>query len=171
MIQSPTGLIHAIAASIALVAGLFVFARPRSTTFHRTMAYIYGDVMAVVVVTAFSIYHLTKSFNLLHVATILSCFPLIIGIVAALGRRPKDCWLRIYYYWMSWSYVLLCAAFFAEIATRIMMPYLSSHFEINSALVYAAIVGFTSLFVVVLGWRLVERNRRIVAGFQSHEPT
>src|SRR5438477_9693683 len=131
MIQSTTGLIHAIAALVALIAGLIVFARPRSTPFHRTMAYIYGGAMAVVIVTAFSIYHLTKSFNFLHFATIVSCFPLIIGIGAALSRWPKDRWLRIYYYWMSWSYVLLCAAFFAEIATRIMMPYLSSHFGIH----------------------------------------
>lgn len=171
MIQSTAGLIHAIAASVALVAGLVVFARPRCTPFHRTMAYIYGGAMAVVVVTALSIYHLTKSFNFLHVATIVSCFPLIIGISTALTRRPKDRWLRIYYYWMGWSYVLLCAAFCAEIATRIMMPYLSSHFGIQSALVYAAIVGFTSLFVVVLGRHLVERNRRIVATFQSRERT
>ena len=167
MIQSTTGLIHAIAASMALLAGLVVFARPRSTSFHRMMAYVYGGAMAVVVVTAFCIYHLTKSFNFLHVATILSCFPLIVGISAALARRPKGRWLRIYYYSMTWSYVLLCAAFFAEIATRIMMPYLSAHFGIRSALVYAAIVGFTSFIVVALGWQLVERNRRIVASFQD----
>ena len=167
MIQSTTGLIHAIAASVALIAGLVVFARPRSTSFHRMMAYVYGGAMAVVVVTAFCIYHLTKSFNFLHVATIVSCFPVIVGISAALTRRPKGRWLRIYYYSMGWSYVLLCAAFFAEIATRIMMPYLSAHFGIHSALIYAAIVGFTSFFVVVLGRHLVERNRRIVATFQD----
>jgi uncharacterized membrane protein len=171
VIQSTTGLIHAIAATVALISGLVVFARPKSTPFHRGMAYLYGGAMAVVIVTAFSIYHLTKSFNFLHVATIVSCFPLIIGISAALTRRPKDRWLRIYYYWMGWSYVLLCAAFFAEIATRIMMPFLSSHFGVHSPLVYTAIVGFTSLFVVVLGWHLVERNRRIVATFQSRERT
>src|ERR1700676_3312791 len=163
MIQNTTGLIHAIAASVAIIAGLVVFARPRCTPFHRTMVYIYGGAMAVVIVTAFSIYHLTKSFNFLHVATIVSCFPLIIGIYAAVARRPKYRWLRIYYYCMGWSFVLLTAAFFAEIATRILMPYLSSHFGIHSALVYAAIVGLTSLFVVVLGRHLVERNRRIVA--------
>jgi uncharacterized membrane protein len=169
MIQSTTGLIHAIFAAVALVAGLVVFARPRCTAFHETMAYIYGGAMVVVVVTAFCIYHLTKSFNFLHVATFVSCFPLIIGMSAGLFRRPKARWLGVYYYWLGWSYVLLWAAFCAEIATRIMMPYFASHFGVHSALIYAGIVAFTSLFVVVLGWRLVERNRRIVATFQSSE--
>jgi uncharacterized membrane protein len=171
MIQSITGLIHAIAALVALISGLVVFARPRSTRFHTSMAYIYGAAMVIVIVTAFSIYHLTKSFNFLHVATIVSCFPLTIGIAAALGRHPKGRWLGIYYYSMGWSYVLLCAAFFAEIATRILMPLLSSRFGVHSTLLYTAIVGFTSLLVVALGRQLVERNRRIVAKFESQEQT
>src|SRR5436305_2928455 len=115
MIQSTTGLIHAIAAALALVAGLIVFGRPRSTPVHRAMAYLYGGLMAVVVVTAFSIYHLTNSFNLLHVATVISCVPLVIGIAAGVSQRPRDRWLPVYYFWTGWSYVLLCAAFFAEI--------------------------------------------------------
>jgi hypothetical protein len=124
--------------------------------------------MVVVILTAFCIYHLTRSFNLLHVATIVSCFPLIIGVGAALTRRPTGRWLNIYYYWMTWSYVLLCAAFFAEIATRIMMPYFTRHFGFHSGLLYGAIVGFTSIVVIAFGWQLVERNRRIVAALENH---
>ena len=111
MIQSITGWIHTIAACIALLSGFVVFLRPKATVFHKAMGYGYSSNMAVLLVTAFFIYHLTKSFNALHVAAILSCPPLIGGLSAAITRRPKGSWLMRHYSWMCWSYIGLWAAF------------------------------------------------------------
>ena len=168
MIQSITGWIHTLVACTALLSGLVVFLRPQATVFHKAMGYVYSSNMAVLIVTAFFIYHLTKSFNALHVAAILSCPPLIGGLSAAITRRPKGSWRMRHYFWMGWSYIGLWAAFVAEIATRILRPYLILHFKTHPGTLFWVIVGVASVGVTVAGWHLVERNRKLVTLFQKH---
>ena len=111
MIQSTTGLIHTLAALCALLTGIVIFSRPKGTSFHRALGYGYSISMTVMIMTAFFIYHLTKSFNLLHIFAIVSCPPLILGFSAAFRRRSG--WLPKHYHWMCYSYMGLCAAFVA----------------------------------------------------------
>src|SRR5215467_7047736 len=100
MIQSATGLIHTVAAVCALLTGMIIFTRPKATFFHRTLGYAYSISMTVMLGTAFFIYHLTKSFNLLHVFAIVSFPPLVLGFSAAFARGHG--WLQRHYQWMCY---------------------------------------------------------------------
>ena len=168
MIQSTTGLIHTLAAVCALLTGIVIFSRPKATFFHRSLGYVYSISMVVMLVTAFFIYHLTKSFNFLHIFAILSCPPLALGFEAAFTRRSG--WLARHYHWMCYSYMGLCAAFVAETTTRIVMPYLVSHYQIRSMALFWIIIGACSFGVFRAGRWLMERNRSLVAKF-SHDQT
>ena len=164
MIQSPTGLIHTLAAVCALLTGIVIFTRPKATFFHRSLGYVYSISMIVMLGTAFFIYHLTKSFNFLHIFAVVSCPPLILGFSAAFMRRRG--WLPRHYHWMCYSYMGLCAAFVAETTTRIVMPYLASHFHIRSMAWFWMIIGVCSFGVFYAGRLLMERNKSLVAKFQ-----
>jgi uncharacterized membrane protein len=164
MIQSTTGLIHTLAAICALMSGIVIFTRPKATFFHRAFGYVYSVSMTVMLVTAFFIYHLTKSFNFLHIFAIASCPPLILGFSAAFTRRRG--WLPRHYHWMCYSYMGLCAAFVAETATRIVMPYLVAHYRIRSMAWFWVMVGVCSFGVFYAGRRLMERNKSLIAKFQ-----
>jgi len=169
MIRSITGLIHTIAAGCALVSGLVIFRRPKATLFHRALGYTYSSSMVILIVTAFFIYHLTKSFNVLHIFAIVACPPLILGLSAAMTQRPKGQWLMRHYYWMGWSYVGLCAALLAEVATRIVMPYVYVHFGWRSK-AFFIIVGVASFVVSGFGGYFIERNRELVQRFNTKGP-
>ncbi len=167
MIQSLTGLIHTITAGAALLSGMIIFARPKGTHFHKAMGYTYSISMIVLILTAFSIYHLTKTFNFLHIAAIISCPPLALGLAAAITRRPKGEWLVRHYYWISWSYIGLCSAFVAEAMTRIVMPYVYGRFGLHSMALFWMLVAVASSAVTLPGWYFVERNRKLIAEFQN----
>jgi uncharacterized membrane protein len=167
MIQSTSGLIHTLAALCALLTGIVIFSRPKGTYFHRTLGYVYSVSMTVMLVTAFLTYHLTKSFNFLHIFAIASCPPFILGFWAAFGRHSG--WLPRHYHWMCYSYMGLCAAFVAEIATRIVMPYLVAHYHIRSMAWFWVIVGVCSFGVFYAGTRLMERNKNLIAQFQHDQ--
>src|SRR5688500_7496183 len=124
MIHSATGLVHTIAAVIALITGVVIFLRPKRGRFHRSIGYIYSVSMIILIVTAFSIYRLTRSFNILHIAAVISSVTLGLGLFAARTRKPSGFWLERHYHWMAWSYIGLFAAFLAETATRVVVPYL-----------------------------------------------
>jgi uncharacterized membrane protein len=164
MIQSTTGLIHTLAAICALMVGIVIFTRPKATFFHRTLGYVYSISMVVMLVTAFFIYHLTKSFNFLHIFAIVSCPPLALGFEAAFNRRSG--WLARHYHWMCYSYMGLCAAFVAETTTRVVMPYLVSRYHIRSMALFWIIIGVCSWVVFYAGRRLMERNKSLIPKFQ-----
>src|SRR5687768_12828025 len=93
MIHSVTGLVHTIAASIALVTGVAIFFRPKATKLHKALGYLYSLSMITLIVTAFSIYRLTRSFNILHVAALVSSVTLGFGPLLrhlAAAQRPVD---------------------------------------------------------------------------------
>ncbi len=165
MIQSTTGLIHTLAAVCALLIGIVIFTRPKATFLHRTLGYVYSISMTVMLVTAFFIYHLTKSFNLLHFLAIVSFPPLVLGFAAAFNRRRG--WLSQHYKWMCFSYMGLCAALIAETTTRVVLPYLASHYRIRSLAWLWAIVGVSAFGVFYAGILIMERNKSLVAKFQE----
>ncbi len=87
MIHNLTGLIHTLAAVLALFSG-FIFFRPKGGRFHRTLGYVYVGSMATTVVTSLLIFRLTRSFNILHFAAFVSGIGVGLGLFAAVTRRP-----------------------------------------------------------------------------------
>lgn len=122
MIHDFTGLVHTTSAFAAMAVGAIIFLRPKRGTFHRSLGYIYCVSMAVVIGTSFAIYRLTGTFNALHGAAIAGCVSVGFGFAHALLRRPRGQWYVWHYYWMSWSFIGLLAAFVAELSTRVAMP-------------------------------------------------
>lgn len=165
MIRSTLGLVHTIAAVLALLAGVFIFVRPKATALHRSLGYTYSVSMAVVIGTALFIYNLTQSFNLLHVFALVSCPPLLLGFIAALRRRPG--WLSTHYEWMCYSYLGLVAAFISETATRVLMPFIVAQYQVRSLVPFWGVVGISTVIVVYIGIRLIERNKTLVTKFNS----
>ena len=157
MVQDFTGLVHLTAAMAALLAGAFIFFRRKGTRLHRFVGYVYAAAMITVVVTALLIYRLTQSFNILHFFAVVASPPLLLGLAAALRRKPG--WLESHYRWMSWSYVGLFAAFAAETATRVIVPFGREHFGITSRGFFWALVFGMSALVAAAGARLIRQNR------------
>src|SRR5213595_2747609 len=117
MVRDLTGLIHTIAASLAILIGTVVFLRPKGGTVHRVLGYGYSLCMLTVIVTSFAIYRLTGRFNFLHGAAIASSISVGFGFGHAFSRKPKNSWYGWHFYWMSWSFIGLLAAFVAELST------------------------------------------------------
>ena len=153
-----------IAAVAALLIGLCIFLRPKATTLHKILGYVYSVSMLTMLITALSIYRLTSSFNLLHAFAILSTIQLSRGLYHAISRKPKGAWLAPHYRWMSYSYIGLCAALVAEGSARVLMPYLHDH-GIQSFGWFWVIVGIATFAVVSIGQFLMQRNRAILKGY------
>lgn len=157
MARDFTGYLHLSAAVVALLAGATIFFRRKGTVIHRGLGYVYSAAMVTVLVTALLIYRLTHSFNILHFFAVVATPPLVIGLTVAILRRPG--WLEWHYRWMSWSYVGLFAAFLAETATRVILPYAREHFGITSrSFFWTLVFGMTAL-VTLVGARLIRRNQ------------
>ncbi len=116
IIHSTTGLIHLISALIAMLTGAVVLLRPKGTTWHKRIGYVYVGSMIILNLSAFGIYHLTGSFGIFHGLALVSLGSLIGGMYPAI-RRTKD-WLEYHYEFMGWSVIGLYAAFFAETSVR-----------------------------------------------------
>ena len=123
--ESPIGLGHFFAALIALVIGPVSFLRRKGDRLHRLLGYTYVSVMAVVNVSALTMYELTGGPNLFHFFAALSLATIVPGVWCVLrarrtGRREL---LISHYYFMSWSYFGLLAAFVSQVATQVrVMP-------------------------------------------------
>jgi uncharacterized membrane protein len=159
MIHDLTGLIHTVAALLAMATGSVIFLRPKGGARHRQIGYVYTAAMVIMLITAFIIYRLTGGFNALHFAAILSSITLIIGLKFALFRTPTAGWYFYHFLWMSWSYVGLLAAFVAELSTRVAMPLVVEKFGPESRAVFWGIVSVASAAVIFAGGRLIHRHR------------
>ena len=158
MIHDLTGLIHTVAAMLAMATGSVIFLRPKGGSRHRKLGYVYSIAMVVMLITAFMLYRLTGGFNALHIAAIISSVTIAFGLKFAVSRQPAQGWYFFHYLWMSWSYVGLLAAFVAELSTRVAMPLVVEKFGSESRTVFWIIVGFASAFVIFSGARLINRH-------------
>jgi hypothetical protein len=158
MIHDLKGLVHTVAASAAILIGAVIFLRPKGGRAHRWFGYAYSLCMLTVVVTSFTIYRLTGRFNFLHGAAIASSISLSFGLAHAVLRWPRELWQVWHYYWMSWSFIGLVAAFVAEISTRVAMPYIVAHVGRSYLLGFWVVVGLASLLVFAIGIYLVNRH-------------
>ena len=110
---------HVIAASAAILLGLFVFLNRKGTCRHVRIGIGYVVSMVVMNLTALGLYRLTGQFNAFHVAALMSMATVVAGMVPAVRRQPRDRWLRYHFEFMSWSYVGLIAGAVSEAATRL----------------------------------------------------
>ena len=167
MIHDTTGLVHTLAATVAMISGAIVLLRPKGGRIHRLIGYLYASSMILMLGTLFAMYRLTGSFNVLHGGAIFSTLTLFIGLNYAITRRPVGQWFIGHYHWMSWPYVGLIAAFFAELSTRLAMPYLAEKFPEMG--VFWLMVGLVSAFIVWIGGRWIRRFAPALARSPSNQ--
>ena len=159
MTHDLTGVIHTLAASIAILVGAVVFLRPKGGPWHRRLGYAYVLCMLIVIVTALAIYRLTGRFNVLHGAAVASSISIGCGFSHAWLRKPHGMWHVWHFYWMSWSFIGLLAAFVAEMATRVARPWMVASFGGSSLGSFWSVVGTVTLLVVFVGGHLVNTHR------------
>ena len=109
---------HFLTAIVAIVTGATVVFRGKGTVFHRCCGRVYLVSMLIVNLSALSIYDLRGHFGPFHAAAIISLFSVLVGTLSVWRRRAGNDWKIAHAYWMSWSYVGLCAAAVSESATR-----------------------------------------------------
>ena len=117
--MSLLGWFHTATALVALASGAAVLLRRKGTRWHRRAGWTYVVSMLVLNATALMIYRLFGTFGPFHFAALLSLFTVLAGVFFAVRRRPPGKWVEAHYYWMTFSYVGLVAAAFAEVATRL----------------------------------------------------
>ena len=158
MIHSPLGLIHTLAASSALIVGAIVFFRPKAGILHRRLGYAYTLAMIITIFTAFMIYRLTGKANILHLAALVSGLTLGNGLWHVFQRRNDGKWFEKHFKAMSSSYLGLLAAFFAETATRIGMPYLQEK-GMASFGWFWSIIGIVSFLIIFVGMKVLKAKQ------------
>lgn len=118
MTLSTIGLIHVIAAVVALLTGTLIFFINKGGLLHRRIGYGYVVSMLILNISAFMIYRLFGKFGPFHVMALFSTTCILGGMVPALFRHRVRNWLQWHYYFMNWSVVGLYTAFWAETFTR-----------------------------------------------------
>ncbi|MEO0421600.1 MAG: DUF2306 domain-containing protein [Pseudomonadota bacterium] len=128
------GRAHVILAAVALIAGPAIFLTRKGTPTHRLVGFVYLLAMLVVNASALSTYEMSGKPNLFHAFALMSLGAIVPGFIAIARRNISS-----HYYFMSWSYFGLMAAFLSQIATQTgLFPRLGAAF------------GGVSIFVVVL---------------------
>lgn len=149
------GQLHLATALLALAAGGWVVLRPKGTTAHRRVGWVYAVSMLIMNGTALLIYRLTGRFGPFHVAALASLATLIAGIIPAWRRRPVGNWIEHHYYWMAYSYLGLVAAAVAETATRV--PAVQA-FAGGPTPAFWLTVVIATVAVFIIGGRLIRRR-------------
>jgi uncharacterized membrane protein len=116
---SPAIKLHAFAAMAAFALGLVQFWRPKGTTVHRAIGWIWAGLMLVISVTAFFIHELRLwgPWSPIHLLAILTLVTLPIGVLHARRHRIG----RHRFYMISlFCGALLIAGLFTFVPGRIM---------------------------------------------------
>lgn len=142
-VVSLIGQIHLGLAVAALLSGTVVVALGKGTGIHRLVGFVYATSMLGLNGSALLIYNLTGSFGPFHVLALISLATVLIGVVYALLSTPRDRWIILHAYWMSWSYIGLLAATASEALTRL-----------PSAPFWWAVAAASVLVVGIGGWAI-----------------
>lgn len=111
------GLIHVLAALVAIGAGAVVVCMPKGTRRHRWTGRFYLGSMLIMNLTALANYELYGRFGPFHWMVLVSLLTLAGGYAAARRRAPG--WTLRHGYLMGGSYVGLMAAAVAEVVSRV----------------------------------------------------
>lgn len=147
------GIGHVSCAVLAMGTGGFVLLDRKGTPRHRAIGRVYAAAMILTNASALMIYDLFGGFGPFHVAALISLATVIPGVIVA--RRKRKGWLEAHYFWMTFSYVGLMAAFVSETLTRVpSSPFWGS-----------VLIGTLAVFAV--GSRLIYGNAHRVRGRDS----
>jgi len=147
------GTSHAALAVASLILGAMVIIQRKGGLRHRLLGYLYAGALLLVNLSALSVYEEASGLGPFHILALVSLATLSGGFIPAFRRWPRDSWLEVHAYFMSWSYVGLVAAGAAQMATKHLGP---------GVLQVAAPTALT----VALGAVLIHsRVPRILSGF------
>lgn len=155
LISDTTGLVHTIAASLALVLGTWVLATRKGDRRHKQLGYAYSFSMVVMLATSFFMYNLFGGFGIFHAFSILSSVTLLAGMVPVLRKRPKG-YIALHYNFMYWSVVGLYGAFLAEILTRIPPLVIKDRTILP---IFFGLVGVSIFIMMGFGVYIMKRKR------------
>lgn len=116
------GTVHFALASISLILGAALFLKQKGSSAHRVLGYLYSSGLLLVNLSALSVYEGSSGPGPFHMLALISLATLAAGFSVAFLRRPKNSWLDLHAYFMSWSYVGLVAAGVAQTATKLAGP-------------------------------------------------
>ena len=135
IVFSTTGLVHLVAASLALLTGAGVLLLPKATALHKRVGYVYFAAMLVMLTTSFMLYQLFGSFGMFHWLAVISSVTLLSGMIPVWFRRRIPNWPAWHFSFMYWSVVGLYCAFAAEVFVRVPASPFFAMVGIGSALV------------------------------------
>ena len=154
-----TGTLHIIAATLALLAGLAVFGRPKGSRVHRRLGRWYAVLMVVANASALLTFEQTGEVGPFHVLAILSLATVVAGLGFLFARRPAGAWRGIHAYLMTWSWVGLLAAGLSQLATQ--------GFPGRQGL---TVLGTSLSVCAVAGWIIHTRMPRVLRALPSGVP-
>jgi len=112
--------LHVLAASLALIVGLIVFALPKGTQRHRFFGRGYLALMLLVNGAALTIYEDSESgFGVFHYLALVSPATVAAGFAFVYFRRRFRHWRLMHAHTMAWSYVGLAAAATGQAGTSL----------------------------------------------------
>ena len=161
------GAVHLIFSLLAVLTGAVVLMIRKGTRWHRTWGHAYVWTMVGVVATSFSLYNMTGRVGPFHIAALVAGVTLVGGMWMVLFRRPKKSWIEGHATVMSWSYIGLMAAFFAESLSRFVMPLAMERLDGREQLIgifWGAVAVGTFVTVGVGRWILKSRLEGAIAG-------
>ncbi|MBX3173486.1 MAG: hypothetical protein KF709_03695 [Gemmatimonadaceae bacterium] len=132
---------------------------------HRQLGWVYVGAMTTVNVTAFLIYRLFGTFGPFHVAAVISLTGIVVGTwvarrarAARLARNPhrRAGLIESHYWWMTFSYAGLIAAFASETITR----YDALRAVVMANAGFGAAVGIATAVVTTVSAIWIVRVRR-----------
>jgi uncharacterized membrane protein len=164
-------MLHAVSASVALLAGTAVVLRRKGTPSHRWLGRAYAASMCGTLVTSFLIYDLFGGFGVFHWAAVVSTITLGCGLAAVLFVRPRRGWLQLHLNFMSYSYLGLVAAAVSEATVRLpIVPFIARTFGTSIVLAFGLAVGVPTLAVFAFGSRVIAKRTRASLGPGAHRP-
>ncbi len=161
---NPMGYGHMLAGLVSVAIGPVVFFRRKGTRSHRILGYIYVVLMLGVNVSALTMYDFTGGPNLFHVFAIISLGTITPGIFCAVRARmtgsPRA--VEAHYYWMSWSYFGLLAAFVSQIGSRVDLGQWAFGLSIFS------LIGMAMFpLALIANWLIRGQADRVLPRYQS----
>lgn len=147
LVSGPTGLLHLLAATVALVTGMWVLVSTKGTSLHRKIGYVYALSMLLTNGTAFLIYTLYGRFAIFHWFAVLSLLTLAGGMYPL--RRKAPGYLLRHFNFMYWSVLGLYCAFVAEVFTRLPKYVLTESGEPMT--IFYQMVGVGTFVVMAVG--------------------
>lgn len=137
------GTTHIALAIASLALGAVVLVQKKGGKKHRKLGYLYSVALLSVNLSALLVYEDSGRPGPFHVLSLISLATLNAGFVPAFLRKPRNAWVSLHAYFMSWSYVGLVAAGVAQMVTKL------------SHLPGAIAVGLPSIVIVLGGGLLI----------------